>query len=1167
MYTKSLASEIIQHNYLTESKFLDLGNAGLHDNAPELELLSSFKHLESINFGTYYYEETTQVFSNNKGEPNIFTKIPEYLPRGIKKLWFNQVSLESVSNLKLYDDLEIFDGFGNNISTFSWLSPNDKLVSLGLSNNKLVSIEGIQNFKNLKYLYLGKNQLQNIEPDIFKTLTKLTDLYLYSNSITNINFLQGCDSLRRISLELNNIEDIDLIGDLIWLETLDISKNPLKTRIAKNNFHNNAAQIRSILKKMSLPELLIRENIIKKEKFLDLGNCGLNELSKEFDLFNPDDFRHLTSLNLGIDYYLDDNPVANTKNYFAKNRFLNVPSLNLPGLLELQIRDCNLEMMSHLSHLKDLELLDLSFNRIHDIADLENLSRLKGLALFDNQVTKINGLESNLNLETLHLESNRIQVIENLRNNTKLKSLYVDDNMIENVRPIISLKSLKQLSVKGNPILDCPSDIWKSNDLNQIKVFFDNLKRQDIEKKIANDKSDVKLIILGNSNTGKTNLVHYLQTGKFLNTRNSTHGLEVKRWTPNTKIFPQLKDIQVSIWDFGGQEYYHDAYKLFLGSDAVYLIMWCADSDENKIAHELVLDNEKLVATEHYNKIYWLDTINYFKDANLNMPLFLVQNKVDVHNHKIRISQEMHSEYFIEESFHVSIKEGCNDENKHAQKALTDFSSSLADALAHLAKTNAQHTNDYKTVRNELLKLEGKETSRFRKYVQHNLFISIADFNSVCSDLEIVNNHFFPEWLDKGGIVLFFPDDEQLKDKIFINPSNLSKQIYALLNREVLHNNGEFLKDAKLDVNTDRHLIIDVMKSLSLIYDHPAKPETHYLVPQYLPEDHPIEDLFTIASSNAWQDSFWIKVPMFFYKKIMHYLLLNYIEDRDTKARYFWKNGIVLLKNNKKLLIKGLYPSDKEGIIQISVEDGHDTDALKKEILLKIENFTSKNKQVKKRNPADVNNINHAAFLNKLQVSIDKNQFDDYKKMKRMAEQAEADPQNLLIKYKHILPFKVEGSKPKNVFISYSHKDILWLKKIKTHLAGLRRGNYIKDWTDLELHAGDNWDNKIREQMSKADVFILLVSADFIASDYSWNYELSTAIKSRTERNVSIIPVYIESCDLSAIPVLQDFKILDLEIIPKDEFEQLKPLGLWKNEAEGLEKVARRIRDIIVSSN
>ena len=352
------------------------------------------------------------------------------------------------------------------------------------------------------------------------------------------------------------------------------------------------------------------------------------------------------------------------------------------------------------------------------------------------------------------------------------------------------------------------------------------------------------------------------------------------------------------------------------------------------------------------------------------------------------------------------------------------------------------------------------------------------------------------------------------------------------------------------------------MISLGILYPHPAKSTTHYLAPQYLPEDHPIEDLFKIASANAWQDSYWIKVPLFFYRKLMHHLLLSFIADDTIDARYFWKNGIMVLKKNNSdkghvALIKGLFPTEKKGIIQVSVEDN--SSDLQKEIFEKIYSLKiSGNENAQSNTNAEDQNY----FLEKLELSVDNTEYVKYNYLKELSSSVTNDPDNKLIKFKHIVPFEVKGTKPKNVFVSYSHNNTIWLAKIRNQLAGLRRSNYIKEWTDLEILPGDKWDAKIKDQLKKADIFILLLSADFIASEYIWETELKEAIQSKK----TIIPIYIESCDFNASPFIEDKKISDFEIIPKYD-GHLKPVSLWTNEAEALSVVATKIREVIEDKN
>lgn len=1198
-----IVKELIEENKKTKNPFLDLGDCGLDDYSPELESLKECKHLKGINLGEYYYINDKPVYARNSKKNlhrlNTFTKIPHNLPENIEKIYINLVNLDDISNINLYTELTHFDAFGNKISTIPNLENNKKLISLGLSNNLISEVSGIEALPNLTHLYLGQNQIGNLSSALFKSLPQLTHLYLYKNKLTDLDFLENNKSIKELYVSDNQINKVSNFNDLNYLVLLDITYNPITIVLQQEYVQSKSAvKIRWQLRKepISFASFLIKECIEKKESFLDLGDCALNDKSQELSELSK--CTQLKSLSLGTGYFTDDNDYKQTPNNLTSNAFTFIPP-NLPsGLIALQLRGCMLHSISNIDHLKKLELLDLSFNEIKAITGISGLVSLTELALHTNKIIEIESVVFPPKMAVLYLDNNRLVELKGIEKCQNLESLFLSGNNIFNIKPLTSLAKIKALSLNNNPIVDCPSDVWLGNDINQIKAYFNEVElknnnnsgtksdsdnEQDIQNENASQDTtipnDVKLIILGNSNTGKSNLVHYLQTGQFLNVRDSTHGLEVVRWKPDTKRFPQLKNVEVSIWDFGGQEYYHDAYKLFLGNDAVYITLWCGDSDCNDKKEELVHDNQDKVWIDHFEKMYWLDTLKYFRGTNNNSPLLLVQNKVDdPESQKKRIGQDLHDEYQINESFHISLLKGCDKSNTESFNNLQIFSQYLADVLSKVAN-GAQLPEDCKKVRNEVLKLSENKESIFSQYLQKDLsYIQFKDFKKACEDSEKINsdNHnYYPIWLNRGGTLVYFENNEELKDTIFINPKVLSKKIYTILNDQVRVDLGDV---AVSNLEQENKIIIDSMKSLGLLYPHPTKPATHFIAPQYLPEDHPIEDLFTIASVNAWKDSFWIKVPLFFYKKLMHFLLLHYISDQQVSARYFWKNGIIILKNEPKvkILIKGLYPTDKEGIIQISIEDCKELPDLQKEIIGTILSFkiktqydsystTSQQTETKlsKTFTPTEGTFQDPLFVSKLMLSVDKKKFELYNHLVEISNLKD-DPEytNKIIKYQHLLPSLTNIPKPKNIFISYSHKNAHWVGKLKNHLAGLRRSNYVKEWTDQELLAGEKWDATIKEQMKRADIFILMLSADFIASDYIWNTELNEALTSSTTSNTTIIPVYVEPCDLQAIPNSDGNGIRSFEIIPKEK-EFLKPLSLWQNEAEGLTKVAERIREVV----
>jgi len=73
---------------------------------------------------------------------------------------------------------------------------------------------------------------------------------------------------------------------------------------------------------------------------------------------------------------------------------------------------------------------------------------------------------------------------------------------------------------------------------------------------------------------------------------------------------------------------------------------------------------------------------------------------------------------------------------------------------------------------------------------------------------------------------------------------------------------------------------------------------------------------------------------------------------------------------------------------------------------------------------------------------------------------------------------------PISVFYSYSHKDKAYRDKLKTHLSVMRRQGLISEWYDQDIMPGQEWNNEINKHLRTADIILLLVSPDFLDSDY-----------------------------------------------------------------------------------
>src|ERR1039458_1233944 len=82
-----------------------------------------------------------------------------------------------------------------------------------------------------------------------------------------------------------------------------------------------------------------------------------------------------------------------------------------------------------------------------------------------------------------------------------------------------------------------------------------------------------------------------------------------------------------------------------------------------------------------------------------------------------------------------------------------------------------------------------------------------------------------------------------------------------------------------------------------------------------------------------------------------------------------------------------------------------------------------------------------------------------------------------------------------SVFISYSHKDEAFRKELRAHLAALKDEGKVSEWNDHLIMGGEEWDETIKRRMDDADIILLLLSADFIDSEYFRDNEIPAAIE------------------------------------------------------------------------
>jgi hypothetical protein len=151
-------------------------------------------------------------------------------------------------------------------------------------------------------------------------------------------------------------------------------------------------------------------------------------------------------------------------------------------------------------------------------------------------------------------------------------------------------------------------------------------------------------------------------------------------------------------------------------------------------------------------------------------------------------------------------------------------------------------------------------------------------------------------------------------------------------------------------------------------------------------------------------------------------------------------------------------------------------------------------------------------------------------------------------------------------FISYSHADEPDLDRLKKHLAMLRREEVMAAWFDQMITAGGDIDATISKHLDECDIFIPLVSADFLASRYCYEREMTRALELHEKAKLRIVPVIVGPCDWQASPLGK------LKAVPKDGkpvSEWTNPNTAWLDVVQQLRRVADecRIPDVSAGSN
>ncbi|CAL5984335.1 Conserved_hypothetical protein [Hexamita inflata] len=350
--------------------------------------------------------------------------------------------LQNISEIQYLVNLRILDIGQNNIEQINAISKLNQLVELDISQNLIDDVSAVAQLKLIKILDISYNKIDNI--DELQCLNQLVRLNASKNNIASINCLKNMINLVYLNISFNKIISLEICKELPKLQDLRLESNLIQ------NFEP-VAQLQNANKYWITNQLTPTD-----EDYMRSYNCTLpavkNFISQNI---NEPSQNKLMLFNKYKDSVTNDNKLQinnekglNTIQFTDILKVTDLEAINCKTitfddypklLLRLKLNNCILksdetqQYITNIYQLSQLTDIDLSSNRILDIAELAALTKLKSVNLQNNIINRVNALKD-LNLTYLNLHMNKIVFMQpivhfqSLNNNLILTDNFICDN-------------------------------------------------------------------------------------------------------------------------------------------------------------------------------------------------------------------------------------------------------------------------------------------------------------------------------------------------------------------------------------------------------------------------------------------------------------------------------------------------------------------------------------------------------------------------------------------------------------------------------------------------------------------------------------------------------------------------------------------------------------------
>jgi internalin A len=805
-----------------------------------------------------------------------------------------------------------------------------------------------------------------------------------------------------------------------------------------------------------------------------------------------------------------------------------------------------------IGQLRDVHSLRLFENRLEALPEsIGQFSQLTGLRLWGNRLRALPESIGQLErLELLDISRNKLTALpESVGQLTQLRGLYAWGNRLSALpKSIGELGQLQRLSLSENKLAALPESLQKLDGLEELYLHGNEklgippevlgLGWGDVKYRKATPAdpakillyyfrtrvesrplNEAKLILIGRGMVGKTCIVNRLERDVFEDT-SKTQGISITLWPIGLR---SEEEVRLHVWDFGGQEIMHATHQFFLTERSLYL---------------LVLSGRQ--GGEDAEAEYWLQLIESFGGDS---PVIVVLNKIsetpfDLNRRALRGKYPAIREF---------IRVDCKD-----RTGVEDLRGAIHRETDVLKDLRIAFPASWVAIKDRLSSMAEKREN----------YISFERYREICAELGEKaprEQEALAGYLHSLGIALNYKDDPRLHDINVLSPHWVTNGIYKILNWPELEARKGVLRlgdlPAVLDPNAypaGKHVfLLDLMKKFEVCFEFPDDPERRYLLPELLgKEEPPVAGEFDPAECLNFEYDYNILPEGLLPRFIVRTHLLS-----EGKAR--WRTGVVLEFEGNRALVKADVHDRK---IFISVTGPA---AGRRRLLAVIRSDLERiHGDIKKLQVTEM-----VPVLGRKDAIVPYSELTVFEKngiwkVPRVfgGEPVQLDVRELLD------GVDIEGSRSREgdldhraeavrLFYSYSHKDETLRGELETHLKLLHRQGLISAWHDRKIAAGEEWKDQIDKNLEAAEIILLLISADFIASDYCYDKEMSRALKRHEagRGRVRVIPVILRDVDWHPAPFGK------LQPLPKDG----RPVISWDNKDSAWKDVALGIRKAV----